>query len=242
MRPRTFALNGPPPEGELVELPGEQSRHARLVLRLKPGQALRLLSADGFSAPAVLAESARPSSKVTVRLTGPWELAAPENSAPVHLAVALVKPARFELVVQKAVELGAASLIPLQTGRVRPLGLFRTDRLRKIAAEAQKQCLRPWPLLLEEPHNWADFLARLAGQAALKIIMAPETAQPWPAPEPERPLYLAVGPEGGFSPLELGQAREAGFRPVGLGPYILRTETAALSALAIWGHLRGWLR
>lgn len=239
MKLRTFTLNGPPPPGPLIELPPDQSRHAAAVLRLKPGQAVRLLASNGQAAPAVLEESPPSAGKVWVRLTGPWRQSTPDDSGPVHLAVALVKPAVFEVVVQKAVELGATSLIPLLTSRVRPLGAFKIDRLKKIAAEAQRQSLRNAPLELREPLSWTAFLQELAGREGLKILLAPETSgQPWPDPEPDSPLYLAVGPEGGFSPEEVLQAQRQSFSAVGLGPYILRTETAALSALAVWSYLR----
>lgn len=242
MKLRVFTLEEPPPEGPLVELPPDQVRHAAVVLRLKPGQAVRLLAPDGQTAPAVLEEAPEGAGKIIARLNGPWRRPVQETSGPIHLAVGLVKPAAFELVVQKSVELGAASLTPLLTGRVRPQGAFKHERLAKIAAEAQKQSLRATPLDLRPPLKWAEFLEAPGSSDALKILLAPEkTGRPWPAPEPGKPLYLAVGPEGGLSPEEVQQAEEHGFNQLGLGAYVLRTETAALSALAIWGHLRGRL-
>jgi 16S rRNA (uracil1498-N3)-methyltransferase len=150
----------------------------------------------------------------------------------------------MEWVVQKATELGVASMRPLVTVRTdsaaRPaLTGTRQERWDKVASGAAEQCGRAVgpPIaptcrleqLLAEPFDGARLLFNEAGGAALRTLPMPTSVQ------------VLVGPPGGWDPLELERAATAGFLPVSLGPRILRTETAAIAAIAalqaLWSDL-----
>jgi 16S rRNA (uracil1498-N3)-methyltransferase len=151
--------------------------------------------------------------------------AARERRSRLELAVAMPKGDRADWLVEKLTELGVARLIPLRTQRsvVRP-GAGKLDRWRRIVVAASKQCgrnqlmeiapLTDWPRLVSDPN-----LPRR------RLIVDPDgPAATWYASE----LIAAIGPEGGWTDEELALANDAGWQRVGLGPRILRIETAAI--------------
>jgi len=235
---RTIRLSWPPgapdePGAEILLSPA-QARHGALVLRLKPGAAVEMAGPLGL-APArigMVSFSGRFSKKnpgLSVILTGPWSR--PAASAGPRLALALIQAQRFDWAVEKAVELGAAVLMPLMTERVKAAdarpGSTRTERWGRLAEEARKQCGRSvaldiWPALT---------LPELMLQPGPAFFLSPPGPFETEAAKSPSPL-LAVGPEGGFSPAEAEALTAAGFRPWSLGPTVLRAETAALTALA----------
>jgi 16S rRNA (uracil1498-N3)-methyltransferase len=168
----------------------------------------------------------------------------------VTLIQALTKGDKLELVVQKATELGVARVLPVTTqrsvprfgdaGAMRALG--RRARWQKIAREAARQSGRADVPEIEPVTPLSTALAA-AAKDALKILLwegerEHALGQVLPPPPVAR-VVIAVGPEGGFSVEEVEAARAAGFVSVGLGPRVLRTETAALVVLAILGFALG---
>jgi 16S rRNA (uracil1498-N3)-methyltransferase len=158
-----------------------------------------------------------------------------EPARPLTLATAVPKGERFDWLVEKAVEVGVARLVPLITARSvvdpRPAKL---DRLRRAVVEASKQCGRNRLMRLDPP---ADFAAYLAAEPAPGRLLA-HPGGPAPADwagtgSQPGPAALAIGPEGGFSEAEVEAARAAGWRVVALGPTLLRIETAAIVGAAI---------
>jgi 16S rRNA (uracil1498-N3)-methyltransferase len=157
----------------------------------------------------------------------------------------------MDLVVQKACELGAARLVPVQAARsVVKLdgerGASRVERWRKIAREAARQCGRADVL---DVADVADLEAALAGapEGARYVFHEGARTSPLAAALPPAgtnvlDVTAAVGPEGGFTAHEVEAARAHGFVPVGLGPRVLRAETAALAVLAVLGWSLGDLR
>lgn len=154
------------------------------------------------------------------------------RSAELVLAVGAGDRERFGWVVEKAVELGATSVIPLETertgsvaGRVRP---SHVDRLRRQAVEAVKQCGNPWAPAVEEPVALTAFLRRNpSGERWLGDV------EGVPPPASGRAdCTIIIGPEGGLTPGERQAALDAGYRPTSFGPHTLRLETAALAAAA----------
>ena len=156
-----------------------------------------------------------------------------DRPAALTLGVGAGDRERFGWLVEKAAELGATSVVPLETehsravaNRVREAQL---DKLRRQALEAVKQCGAAWAVEVQPLTRLSDFLAgELVGH---RWIADPAGAIP-PAAMAEEPTTVLVGPEGGFSPAESGAATAAGYRPIALAPYILRFETAALAAAA----------
>ncbi|MDR1310169.1 MAG: 16S rRNA (uracil(1498)-N(3))-methyltransferase [Deltaproteobacteria bacterium] len=229
MRLPRFSLSGQGPApgpGETVGLDQAQSRHACRVLRLKKGQAVELAGPWGLA--RGLVEEAGPA--LTVRLSSPFE--SPEATAgegPV-LALALIRAPRFDWAVEKAAELGAARLAPLITLRSNPSALGEAKRRRwdRLAEEARKQCGRPRPMAIDAPLALSDFLG--LGLPGRRILLDP--SGPLLSPGPPAPSCLLVGPEGGLTDGEKALALDSGFGPASLGPLRLRSETAALAALA----------
>ncbi len=225
--------------GAEVFLAPDQARHAVLVLRLAAGAGVEVLSSAGL-APALVTTAGGNPPRLGLRLTGPW--AAEGEGRGACLAMALIQAGRFDWVVEKSVELGAAVLIPLITERVksgdgRP-GPAKLERWRRLAGEARKQCGRSGPLEIWPPQTLGELAAR-AGDFGPAIFLSPAAAPDGmlSAVPGQGPPLLAVGPEGGFSPAEEGLMAAAGFRPKSLGPLTLRAETAALAALAALARL-----
>lgn len=218
-------------EGDIIELPGSAARHVQ-VLRLQPGEGVTLFDGTGGEWTATVERMGR--SEVAVRV-GAHQAVEREPGVAVHLALGVPANERMDWLVEKAAELGVASLQPLVTER--SVLRLSGDRARKkqahwqaIAAAACEQC---GGNRLPVVHPLADFSdwTPPAGFAKRMLSLHPE-ARPLLAARPGAPLLLLSGPEGGLSPREQERALAAGFEPVTLGPRVLRAETAPLAALA----------
>jgi 16S rRNA (uracil1498-N3)-methyltransferase len=230
--------------GARVELPEHSAHHAREVLRLRAGAAVRVFDGGGVELDAVLDEVSRRS--VTARLGHRVE-PRPESPLRLVLAVSPLKGDRMELVVQKATELGATEVWPVVTDRTdaaaRPaLHGSRDERWARVASGAAEQSGRAFVPRLAPTVRLAELVARpFAGTRVVLLETAGHPALP-SLPRPlDDALLLLVGPAGGFEPHEAGRLRDAGFAAASLGPRILRAETAAVAAVAIaqaaWGDL-----
>ena len=239
-RPRLEAANG----GALA-LTAEESRYLTKVLRYGPGDGFAVVDGRGSLWRAALTGAA------TAQLKGSLEQPEchqPAPQPPLVLAVAVVKR-DFELVVRMAVELGVDRLVPLLCERTAVLGQLKPERWRSIAAEAAEQCERLWVPAIEEPQPLSSLLDHGGAAEDLRLWATTRQAQlpplaqaleAWAEPAPAA-VWLACGPEGGWSPGEEQQALGAGWRPVQLGPRILRSSTAAVAAVAALAAWR-WRR
>jgi 16S rRNA (uracil1498-N3)-methyltransferase len=238
--PRFFcdAKLGP---GAMLQLPENAARHAARVLRLKAGDKAALFNGDGHDYSAELLRVER--EKVSVKIV---DMAVVQRESPlqVTLAQAISSGDRMDLTLQKSVELGVAAIQPLAAERsVVKLSGERADKRRQhwqnvvISACEQSgralvpQVAAPKPLLnwLGEPENFA-----------LKLMLAPGAEHTLhDLPKPAGDICLLIGCEGGFAPPEMAAAASRGFIPARLGARVLRTETAAMAALAamqaLWG-------
>ena len=243
MQPRLFC---PPPlaAGAEVALPATAAHHAARVLRLRRGDAVTLFDGEGGEFHAALASvDAR---GVIVRL-GRREPIERESPLAITLVQGLASAERMDYVVQKAVELGAAAIVPVATARsVSRLDGARARRRlehwREIAVAACEQCGRNRLPRLEAPCDLAQWLAG-PSNASLRLLLAPDGASSLSQlARPAGAMEVLVGAEGGLAPEEAAAALGAGFCAVRLGPRILRTETAGpamLAALnALWGDWR----
>lgn len=224
--------------GQRLRLPTGASRHVQ-VLRLQPGDTVTLFNGSGGQWQARIERMER--SSVTVGLLA-FEPVEREPARRVQLAVGVPANERMDWLVEKATELGVASLQPLLTAHsVLRLSGDRAEKKRlhwqAICAAACEQCggnrLARIEALLELPH-WL----RLPRAPAQRFVLSLQAdAQPLAellntcAPEAE--LLLLSGPEGGLSKQEEAAARASGFVPASLGPRVLRAETAALAALSL---------
>ena len=226
--------------GARIALAEQAARHAARVLRLREGDAVILFDGSGGEYPAHIAEIGK--HQVTVQLGPhlPRECEAPLN---VTLAQAISAGDKMDFTLQKATELGIAQIQPLASERsvVRLSGERADKRVGHwqgvvIAACEQSGRNRIPPVAPIRPFN--DWLG--SDFAGLRLMLAPDAALSLrDLPKPEQPVTLLIGPEGGFSAIETATAQQAKFIPVRLGMRVLRTETAALAALAamqaLWG-------
>ena len=228
--------------GARVALPEHSAHHARDVLRLRPGAAVRVFDGAGAEFDAELDSVSRQG--VSARITGRAPVR-PESPLTVVLAVSPLRGDRMELVIQKATELGVAEIRPVITMRTdaaaRPaLKGSRQERWDKVASGAAEQSGRAVVPLVAPTTTLPALLG--APFDGLKLLFLERSAlSPLSAlARPERVL-MVVGPAGGWEDAEVEQATAAGFVSAGLGPRILRAETAALAALSavqvLWGDL-----
>ena len=234
---------GDVPQHGRCRLPPASAHHVAHVLRLNAGDAVTLFDGRGMEYAAVIVRVAR--GEVTLDVAQ-GENVDRESPLAVALAQGISSAERMDYTVQKAVELGVATIQPLQTQR----GIVRLDRARAlkrcahwraIAIAACEQCGRnriPDVLPVMALREWLGQPA--AEQGDVRIVLAPDAGLAVKTlPRPRTGATLIAGPEGGLTAEELRDAERAGFVAVRLGPRILRTETAALAALAamqvLWG-------
>ena len=229
--------------GSQVDLPPPALNHVVKVLRLKPGAALTLFNGAAGEFQGVLTAVTRSTATVSLHAYTPRET---ESPLPVLLVQGISRGERMDYTLQKAVELGVSTLLPVLTERSvvkleQERRRHRIQHWQGVIASACEQCGRNRLPLLLEPVSLAEGLRSTALQG-LKLVLDPlakptlSTINPPPAA-----VSLLVGPEGGLSPAEIVMAEAAGFTAVRLGPRVLRTETAGLAALTavqlLWGDL-----
>jgi len=216
----------------VVQLEGDELRHARVV-RVREGEEVEVFDGRGGAWMATVRDD------LALELTRPID-APRESPVALHLAMAIIQLEKFELVLQKATELGARSIIPLVTDRceVRPERYReKGERWQKIVFEAVKQSGRTLVPVVETPATFAD----LAQRGATKILFDAD-AEETPLPARVEDAILFIGPEGGWSDDELASAREHGFVFRRMGPRRLRAETAAIVATALMAARFGDLK
>lgn len=226
----------------VVHLPDTVARHAVRVLRLRDGQAVTLFNGDGHEYPGILSLAGRASVHLLARRT-------PRRESPLelHLVQGISSGERMDLTVQKAVELGVSSIQPLMMRRtiVRLQGeklARRRAHWQAVVVSACEQCGRNRVPQVADIRDFADWRRQWQQESGsgLGLLLDPAADRSLGGlPRPQQAVTLLAGPEGGFDEAERTQAMAAGFIGVCLGPRILRTETAALAALAalqtLWG-------
>ena len=227
-------------EGSVVRLSEEESRHVAKVVRLRPGDPVRVFDGRGLEVEATVESVARPEVEIRIGAAIPGF---PDAPFPVTVFQALCRPERVDWMVQKSTEIGIAAIRMVQTRRVdagrRAAG--RTQRWSRIALEACKQCgRRCLPEISETDEIPAelprDVLGWLLHRGEGSGTVAASLRQSRPGA-----LWIAVGPEGGFHPDEAQRLLARDWAGVTLGPRTLRTETAGIVAAALalhaWGDL-----
>jgi 16S rRNA (uracil1498-N3)-methyltransferase len=219
--------------GSLIELPPGASGHIAKVLRARSGDELVLFGGDGREFSAVI-EGVR-GSRVSAAV-GAVRAVDRESPLAVTLVQGIARADRMDVIVQKATELGAARIVPVLCRR----GVVRLDAQQAqskaahwhaIAVSACEQCGRNRLPIIDAPGRLIDFLAEPASGVP-RLLLEPDATSSGPARPLENRVEIAVGPEGGFEPEEVEAFALANFEPVKLGPRVLRTETAAITALA----------
>ena len=227
-----------------VELEAAATKHVLTVLRLKVGAPLTLFDGSGFEFTGHLEQADK--KHAWVRLT---QMHGPVVESPLHVTLAqgVSRGERMDYTVQKAVELGVATIVPVLTERSvvkldKDGGEKKRLHWQAVAISACEQSGRVKVPEVRAPVSLPQFLADKP-QVDLKLLLDPEggvTAGVLPRPAGAKAMLL-VGPEGGLSADEIALAARVGFQGLKLGPRILRTETAALVALSLlqasWGDL-----
>ena len=223
-----------------VAIDGSEVRHIKKVLRLKPGDQIRLFDGEGFEYEAIICRFAgdRVELKINQKLPGTRE-------SPVQIAVAqaLLKEKKMDRLLRHLCELGLTHWIPFtsehsipQPGQKRMPG--RVERWNRILKESSKQCRRArlpeiyQTLVFEEVLDYGRFCDLMIifyenESASLNSVIS-RTSHPHP-----QKILVIMGPEGGFSDHEISKARAAGCLVAGLGPRILRSETATIAAITL---------
>ena len=225
--------------GGYCTLDVEESRHAVRVLRMREGDGIFVTDGRGSLYRCVIIEANDRSCTVE-----PLSVATSHNqqeyAVSLHLAVAPTKnPARMEWLVEKAVELGVGEITLLQCDHSERTFL-KTDRLEKLAVSAMKQSLHTMLPRINPPVNLKDWMnsQQMSFNSQLKFIAHCESYKPrTPLVSvliPKSDPTILIGPEGDFSEEEIALALQHGFHPVSLGSSRLRTETAALYAVAVF--------
>jgi 16S rRNA (uracil1498-N3)-methyltransferase len=246
MRVSRLYVDLPLASNEQVELGEDGGHYVRTVLRLKKDDAIILFNGRGGEYDCVLAEVSRKSVRIQVNTWSDRNLESPLH---VTLGLGISRGDRMDWAVQKAVELGANRITPIITercvvqlkGEKKPQRLQHWQKIVQHAAEQSGRTVLPELVEIEAIQKWVSH------QQGLKIFLDPYTENSLTQMQPDNlKVTLLTGPEGGFTDQERNIAKAAGFIPVHLGSRILRTETAAIAALAavqmLWGDFasRGW--
>ncbi len=237
-----FYCPPPLPVSTLFELPPAAAHHASRVLRLRANDEVQLFDGEGKE----LYGNIREIIGKRVVLGDLQDCTVNrESSLRIVLAQALCSNEKMDWVVQKATELGAAEIQPVQTRRsvARLSGeraAKRTEHWRGVTIAACEQCGRNVLPKIHVPQEFGVWLAEVRATPGSKFILLPQvTATLHEQAEPQGQVTLLIGPEGGFDADEAQLAQLSGFIPIRLGARVLRTETAAMAGLAalqtLWG-------
>jgi 16S rRNA (uracil1498-N3)-methyltransferase len=233
-------VTAPLASGLAVPLDADQAHYLRAVLRLGPGGALSLFNGRQGEWRGRIVELAK--NRGLVALEAETRPQGVERD--LWLAFAPVKRARIDYIAEKATELGATRLLPVMTRRTN-VARVNTERLAANAREAAEQTERLSVPVVEAPQPLGQFLDRFPAGRRLMICdetgTAPSIAAVLADPAAAAADWaVLIGPEGGFAPEELDALRKLPFvTAVGLGPRVLRADTAALAALAVFQALAG---
>ncbi|MCX6967358.1 MAG: 16S rRNA (uracil(1498)-N(3))-methyltransferase [Verrucomicrobia bacterium] len=223
----------------------DEAHHATDVLRMKAGDHATVFNGEGAQAEVEMLTL----SKRAIELKVLHPSQSPPPACRITLGQAIPKGKNMDLIVQKATELGAATVVPLTTERTVVQFEARDaekkrEKWQAVAIEACKQCGQNWlPAVLPPQSLAAYFQSQPAFDLLLIASLQPDAVHPKTVlaefrrdtGKPTSVLVL-IGPEGDFTPAEIALAKAHGCRPITLGPIVLRTETAALYCLSVLSY------
>lgn len=213
-----------------LALDPDESHYLRRVLRLPAGSPVRLLDGAGGAWDGILRGQAV--------AYGPRQDLPRPTGAAIRIGFSPPKGRRLDVLLEKATELGAASLHPVVCERTVRRPAEPVERWRRILLGAGRQCGSAWLPEIHAPVPLAGFLEVAAAVRLVALPGAPPLSAALPAVAPST-IAALTGPEGGFTSAEESALRAAGFSAVGLGPRVLRAETAPLVLLAVLGFRFG---
>ena len=229
-------------------LAGGEAHHARDVLRMRVGEKLVIFNGRGREITAEIVELGNNE----IELKKLHEAETPPLPCRIVLGQAIPKGKNMDLIVQKAVEIGATEIAPIISDRTivqvgSESAAQKESKWQQIAVEAAKQCGQNWLPHVHAPRKLSELFSMVAaesfdlqltgslqpGARHLKQVLADYANE---HQRPPRSVLILVGPEGDFTPAELAFARRHGCQPITLGPIILRVETAAIYCLSVLSY------
>ncbi|MGD8525135.1 MAG: 16S rRNA (uracil(1498)-N(3))-methyltransferase [Thioalkalispiraceae bacterium] len=240
--PRIY-IDKPLSTGDSIQLDEPAFQHAIKVLRLRVDDQIILFNGIAGEYPASLIEVSK---KQAVAHIEQFLDNDSESSLAVHLALGISKGERMDFAIQKAVELGVTEITPVYSERCvvnldAKREAKRLQHWQGIIISACEQCGRNRIPVLHKPVDIRKHMSLLP-ETDLKLTLSPYAEQNLKQlPVPGKAVLILIGPEGGLSQQEISAAKQHGFTAVRMGPRILRTETAALTAISaiqvLWGDL-----
>ncbi|HZR05369.1 MAG TPA: 16S rRNA (uracil(1498)-N(3))-methyltransferase [Candidatus Udaeobacter sp.] len=230
-----------------LTLAGSEAHHARDVLRMRVGEKLVLFNGRGREITAEIVDLGTDE----IRLRRLHEAETPPLQCRIVLGQAIPKGKNMDLIVQKAVEIGAAEIVPIVSDRTivqvdSESAAQKQSKWQQIAIEAAKQCGQNWLPHVRAPRKLSELFSAVdesfdlgligslqPGARHLKKVLTDYSSE---HQDPPRRVLMLVGPEGDFTPAELALARRHGCHPITLGPIILRVETAAIYCLSVLSY------
>ena len=239
-----FYVPQPRIEKGMLKIEGDEVKHIRKVLRLKAGDEIIVFDGLGKEFEGAIVEEGL--SSVVIKIQNIFS-SKRDSPLEVTLAQSLLKGEKMDYLIQKATELGVKEIIPFFSSRSVPLlekskKLKRHHRWEKIAIEASKQCGRGVVPKIESLQDYSDMLQTDSPDSLRLILWEKEGIKLKEILErlkEKKKIFFIIGPEGGFSQLEVDEAKKTGFIPVTLGRRILRAETASLCFLSILQYEKG---
>jgi 16S rRNA (uracil1498-N3)-methyltransferase len=242
--PRRFFITQESINADTATLEGPEAHHILNVLRLKRGAPIELFDGTGNLYRAEITATGR--GKISLTIVSMASI--PRQRPELHLAPALLKGKKFEIVLRKAVELGVTRLYPFYStfsDRLQTKGNALGDRWQRIVLEACKQCGQTFLPHLSTPVSFPELIQKSSQYNHTLLCYERELSQKVGdiplLPRSDKAILLITGPEGGFSDNEIASARQNQCAIVSLGPLTLRAETAAMAAVAIVQHRLGVL-
>lgn len=228
--------------GAKVKLSGNAAAHATRVLRMAVGDTLILFNGDGSDYTSELISIKKHEVMAKVKSS---TVVDNEPPLPITLLQGISSGDRMDYTIQKAVELGVKHIQPIATARSvvklnQQRAVKRLTHWQNVAISACEQSGRAFVPAVAAPLSVSDWLANNPGNASCRILLNPTGAKRLTSlDKPTAEIELLIGAESGLSPAEIETALKHGFQSIVLGPRILRTETAALTAIAsmhtLWG-------
>jgi 16S rRNA (uracil1498-N3)-methyltransferase len=231
---------------DALTLTGTEAHHCRNVLRLETGDKIVVFDGRGRELTAEIASA----DASEIRLRKLHESKTPPLRCQITLAQAIPKGKNMDLIVQKAVEIGAAEIAPILSARTvvrldEENAASKQSKWQTIAIEAAKQCGQNWLPKIQVPQTMSQFFQQsrrfdlqLIGSLQSDAVHLKKILAEYSAEHGDRPatVLMLVGPEGDFTPAELSLARSHGCRPITLGPIVLRVETASIYCLSVLSY------
>ena len=231
---------------DALSLTGPEAHHCRTVLRLEPSDKIVLFDGRGREVTAEIVST----DSAAIHLRKLHEARTPPLRCRITLGQAIPKGKNMDLIVQKAVEIGAAEIVPILSDRTvvrldEESAASKRDKWQSVAIEAAKQSGQNWLPEVQMPQPLPHFFQsnrrfdlQLIGSLQSDAVHLKKILEEFSAGNGDRPtsVLMLVGPEGDFTPAELSLARSQGCRPITLGPIVLRVETASIYCLSILSY------